>query len=54
MKEYMTKIIFMGKVDISGTMVLFIKENFNQELLKVLVLGNHPMEIHIKGNSSKV
>ena len=45
MREYMNKIIFMNMVDISGSMGLFTKANFNQELLKVLALGTHRMEI---------
>jgi hypothetical protein len=45
MREYMSKIIFMDMVDISGSMGLFTKVNFNQELLKVLALGIHRMEI---------
>ena len=45
MREYMNKIIFMNMVDIFGSMGLFTKANFNQELLKVLALGTHRMEI---------
>ena len=45
MREYMNKIISMDMVDISGSMDLFIKASFNQDLLKVLELGIHRMEI---------
>ena len=52
MRVFMSMTSSTDKADMPGLMALFIKDSFNQELLKVMVLGNPLVAIAMKDRSN--